>query len=265
MVNFIQKYINYFKTFNNFYYLLSLLVKRDIKKKYKGSFLGILWSLLNPLLQVVLLTLIFSSLFNTTVNNFALYAITGKLVFDYFSSASSISMYSIIESADLLKKIYLPKYIMVISKVLSNYVIFLISLADLILVMIITNAKFTIHLIYVPIYLVLLLVFTCGVSLILATVATFFRDIIHLYSVFIMMLMFASAIFYPSEIIPDKYQFVLQLNPIYYFIDGFRRIICMGISPSINSLITCLIISSASFFIGVIIFEKNQNKFMSYI
>lgn len=260
-----NKYIGYFKTFNNFYYLLTILVKRDFKKKYKGSVIGVLWSLLNPLLQVVLLTIIFSSIFNTNIHNFPLYVIIGRLIFEFFAAATNASMFSIIESGDLLKKVYIPKYIMPLAKIFSNFIILLISFIDLILIMIITKAPFTLNLIFVPIYLILLVIFTVGIGLILATIATFFRDVVHLYSVFIMMLMFACAIFYPAEIIPPRYKILLELNPLYQFIYGFRNVIYSGGSFDINNLIICTLVSGISFIVGVIIFEKNQNKFISYI
>ena len=256
---------NYLKSFKQYYYLFTILVKRDIKKKYKGSAIGILWSLLNPLLQVILLTIIFSTIFNTTVKNFPLYVIIGRLIFEFFSAATNASMYSIIESAELLKKIYMPKYIMTLSKVVSNFIIFIISLIDLVIIMIVTDASFSIYMLYIPIYLILLLIFTAGLSLILATLATFFRDIVHLYSVFIMMLMFASALFYPADIVPQKYEIILELNPVYQFIFGFRNIILNSNSPDIWNLSICLLVSILSFIIGLIFFEKNQEKFISYI
>lgn len=260
-----NKYKRYYLNFRKYSYLLTILIKRDIKKKYKGSFLGILWSLLNPLLQMVVLTIIFSTLFKGNIENYPLYMITGRLVFQFFSLGTNAAMMSIIVSAALLKKVYIPKYIMTISKVLSNFIIFSISLLDLLLVMIITGADFTVYLIYAPIYLLLLLIFTSGVGLILATIAIFFRDIEHLYSVFTMMLMYFSAIFYPAEIIPQKYQSLLQLNPLYHYISGFRQIVYVGVPPEFSNLLICLMIAIVSFIIGLIVFERNQDKFIFYI
>ncbi len=260
-----DRYITYFRNFKKYSYLLTILVKRDIKKKYKGSTLGILWSLLNPLLQMTVLTIIFSTLFHNEIRNFPLYMIAGRLFFDFFSSGTNTAMRSIYGSANLLTKVYLPKYIMTLSRVIANFLIFCISLLDLLLVMIFTGAEFTIHLVYVPLYLILLLLFTSGVSLILATLATFFRDIEHLYGVFTMMLMHFSALFYPANIIPAKYHFLLQLNLLYYYISGFRQIVYNGGSPDFINLISCLIIAIISFVIGLIVFEKNQDKFIFYI
>ncbi|MFD2672025.1 ABC transporter permease [Marinicrinis sediminis] len=259
------KYINYIRTFIKYYYLLVILVKKDVKKKYKGSVLGILWSFINPLLNMIILTVVFSTLFARTIDNFPVYLLSGALLFSFFSTSTTMSMNSIISSANLFKKVYIPKYIITLSKVLSNFIFFLISLLVLILIMLVTSADITLYLMYAPIYLMLLFFFCCGVSLILATITVFFRDIEHLYGVIITALMYASAIFYPPTIIPDKYQFILVLNPVYYFIDGFRQVVYDGTSIEIANLTICLVLALISMIIGVIVFEKNQDKFILHI
>lgn len=265
MITFINRYMTYFYTFKKYNYLFMILVKRDFKKKYKGSYLGILWSLLNPLLQMATLTIIFSTLFKERIGNFPLFLISGKVIFDFYASGTNSALRSIYGSAPLLTKVYIPKYIMTLSRVTSDFIIFSISLIDLLLVMVFTRAEFTINLIYVPLYLVLLLIFISGVSLIIATIATFFRDIEHFYSVFLTLIMHVSAIFFPPDIIPLKYQFLLKINLLYYYINGFRQIVYNATSPDFYNLLLCTVISIVSFVIGLIVFEKNQDKFIFYI
>ncbi|MEB3100929.1 ABC transporter permease [Ferviditalea candida] len=260
-----NKYITYLKTFNKYYYLLTLLVKKDIKKKYKGSFLGILWSLLNPLLNMIVLTIVFSTLFKENVHNFPVYMLSGQLLFGFFSSSTMGSLNSVISSASLINKVYVPKYIFTFSRLMSDFVFFAISLVDLLLIMIVTRADITINIMYAPIYLLLLLVFSSGVSLILATVTVFFRDIEHLYGVFITFLMYGSAIFYPASIIPDKFQFILTLNPVFYFINGFRNVVYDGFPVDSTNLMICLTLAVISLIIGIVVFEKNQDKFILHI
>lgn len=260
-----NRYITYLKTFHNYKYLLSLFVKRDLKRKYKGSYLGILWSLLNPLFHTIVLTLVFSTLFNRDIENFPVYLLCGLLLFQFFSTSTNQSMNSIIGSAHLIKKIYLPKYLVTLSTILSNFVFFLISLVVLAVVMIVTGAGITWHVIIAPVYLILFFFFCCGVSLLLATVTVFFRDVQHIYGVFIIALHFASAIFYPEEIIPDQYRFVLTFNPLYHFIDGFRDLVYVGTLPSILNVVVCMAIALISMVIGVVVFERNQQKFILYL
>ncbi|MCF6093261.1 ABC transporter permease [Microaerobacter geothermalis] len=260
-----KKYTIYLKTFKKYSYLLTILVKKDVKKKYKGSYLGILWSLLNPLLNMIVITIVFSTLFGRTIENFPVYLLSGLLLFGFFSSSTTTAMKSVILSANLIKKVYIPKYIFTLSNIISNFIFFAISLIDLVLIMVVTRADITMNVIYAPIYLILLFLFSCGVSLILATITVFFRDLEYLYGVLITALMYASAIFYPEEIIPEKYQFILTLNPVYYFISGFRNVVYYGLPLELNNLLISSAIAVISMIVGILVFEKNQDKFILYI
>jgi len=257
--------IKYIVTFKNYISLLIILVKRDISKKYKNSYLGILWSLINPLLQMVVLTIVFSAIFKNSIKNFSLYMISGRLIFDFFTQGTTHAMSSIYNSSNLIKKVYFPKYIMTVSRVLSDFIIFLISMIDLGLVILITGSKLTFNVIYAPLYLILLFIFVVGFGLILATVATFFRDMEHLYGIFTLTLMYFSAIFYPVSIIPEKFKFLLYFNPIYHYISGFREIIYYGNSPDLSNIVICFGISFFTFVLGVFIFKKYQDSFILHI
>ncbi|RXT04511.1 ABC transporter permease [Ammoniphilus sp. CFH 90114] len=265
MENILGRYKTYIKTFNKYTYLLTLLVKKELKKKYKDSFMGILWSFINPLLNMIILTIVFSTLFDNSIDNFPVYLLSGVLLFSFFTTTTTTSMKSIISSASLIKKVYIPKYIFTVSNLISNFIFFIISLLVLIMIMIVTSADITINIIYAPIYLLLLMIFTCGVSLILATVTVFFRDIEHLYGVFTTALGYSSAIFYPAEIIPEKYQLILSLNPFFYFIKGFREAVYYGLPLDQVNILVCSILAIVSLIIGILVFERNQDKFIQYI
>lgn len=260
-----NKYITYLKTFNSYRYLFSLLVKRDLKKKYRGSYLGVLWSLLNPLFYMTILSIVFSTLFNRNIENFPVYLLSGLLLFQFFSLCTTQSMKSIITAGHLIKKIYLPKYLVTLSTILSNFVFFLISMLVLVVIMVVTQASITWYILFAPIYLILFFFFCCGASLILATITVFFRDMEHMYSVFLTALHFLSAIFYPPDIIPSKYQFILTMNPLYYFIEGFREIVYYGFLPNYLNIAVCFLLALISMLIGIVIFEKNQHKFILYL
>jgi len=244
------------------FYLLSVLVKRDIKKKYKGSMLGIFWSLLNPLLHMIVLTMVFSMLFIRKIDNFPLYIISGRLIFGFFSQSTTAAMNSIIQSAKLIKKVYISKYVIVLARILSAFVIFVISLADLFLVVLITKAPVTLNFLWALVYLALLLIFVTGAGLILATIATFFRDMTHLYSVVTLIIMYMSAIFYPPEIVPEQYRIFFLLNPVYHFIQGFRYAVYYNTVPPASNLIYCVVVAFGFLLAGNYVFGKNQDKFI---
>ena len=239
----------FISNFTKYKFLLVELVKRDIKGKYKDSVLGLFWSFLNPLLTMVVLTFIFSYVFKMSIKNFPVYFLTD----------------SIKSNASIIKKIYLPKYMFALGTTCSELINFAISLVVLILVMIATNAPFHLSLIFTIIPVLLLVVLAIGVGLILATLTTFFTDIKYLYGVFIMTLMYASAIFYPVEVLPVKYQFLFELNPVYLAIAGARDAILTGVFPNVKYMIVLAVVAVILLVIGMYIFYKYQDKFILYL
>ena len=199
--------------FRKYKFLLYQLVSRDIKTKYRKSVLGVFWSFLEPLLTMIVLTIIFSTIFKGFgVENYPVYLLTGRLIFTFFSGGTSAAMRSIRSSANILKTVYVPKYIYSLSAILSNFVTFLLSLIVLFLVMAVTNAPFTIYIIFTSLPIMALLFFTIGAGLILATVNVFFRDLEHLYGVFLTLLMYATPIYNQPSIVHAIFIFIQDNN-----------------------------------------------------
>lgn len=251
--------------FTKYKHLLIELVKRDIKIKYRRSVLGIFWSFLEPLLFMIVLTIIFSTLFKHTIPNYPVYLLTGRLVFEFYAQGTGSSMNSIIKNAPIIKKIYVPKYMYILGVTFSSLITFMLSLIVLFIVMIATHAQFTLYMLTGIIPIALLLVFTIGVGLIIATATVFFRDIEHLYGVFLTLLMYGSAIMFPIQIIPENYQFLVTWNPIYAFISLFRDSFMYGTWFDPFELAFATISAVAALVIGVILFYKYQDKFILYI
>ena len=251
--------------FSKYRYLLTELVKRDIKIKYKRSVLGIFWSFLNPLLSMIVLTIIFSTFFAQNIPNFPVYYLIGMLVFSLYSQGSKGAMNAVIRNASIIKKVYVPKYMYCLSSVLSSFVTFLLSLIILFSVMIVMRVPFTIYILQAIIPIFLLIVLTIGIGLVLATLTVFFRDIKHLYGVFMTMLMYGSAIFYPIQIVPQNVQILFFLNPVYDVISLSRDSILYGQPLDPMTLMYVTVFAIGSFILGILLFYKYQDKFILYI
>lgn len=261
-----MKKINaHFEVLLKYKHLLMELVVRDIKVRYRKSVLGILWTLLNPLMMMMIMTVIFSYLFQNKIPNYQVYFLSGYIAFIFFSDATNQSIFSIISNASLIKKVYIPKYLFPISKVLSSLVNYGFSFIALIIVMLLYKAPFkeTMLLSFIPI--IYLTIFTTGVSLLLAAVNVFFRDIAHLYSIFIVAWTYCTPIFYPESIIPEKYSWIITYNPMYYFVKYFRSLILTGQFPDANLNIICGTTAIGTFIIGIYVFYKAHNKFILYL
>ena len=241
-------------------FLLKELVKRDLTSKYKDSVLGILWSFLNPLLIMLVFTAIFSMLFGRSIENYPVYFLSGRVIFDFYNTATKGAMRSIKRNASLLKKIYVPKYMFSVSTICYEFINFLISFIILFGVMFITGATFhwTIILSIIPIAFLLCLIF--GVGLILAVCNTYFTDVGHLYNVFTLILMYSSALFYPMEIVPATVQRIFTLNPVYSAISCFRECISYGIFPNTSTLLYLATFSLTTLGIGICLFKIYEKK-----
>ena len=241
------------------------LVMRDIKKKYRRSILGYLWSMLNPLLTMLITAMVFSNLFRFQIDNFALYLLTGQLIFTFYSEATSFAMGSILENGSLIKKVYVPKYLFPISRVSSSAVNLLFSLPAMLAIMLYTDHEITITLVACIVPLILLYFFCIGIGLFISALAVYFRDIFHLYGVLITVLNYATPIFYPVNIIPEEYKFVVEYNPLYYFLSAFREVAYNNTLPSIELLSICTLFSVGALVVGAYYFNKKQNTFVMYL
>lgn len=255
-----------FQRFFQFDELLKQLIIRDVKLKYRRSYLGYLWSILNPLMLMIVLVVVFSNLFRFDIPNFALYMIVGQTLFNFMSEATNLSISSITGNSALLKKTYVPKYIFTVSKVGSSLVNLLFSLGALLLVMIVTGADFSWNLLFFPIIIFQVLVFSLGLGLLLAAASVFFRDIQYLWGVFISMWLYLTPIFYPVNIIPEEYQSLYKaINPMYWYIEQFRDIVLYAKFPQTDSIVMGLGLALIVLILGAWYFNKKQDEFILYI
>lgn len=245
--------------------LLKELVSRDLKVKYRRSFLGYLWSLLNPLLMMAIMTVVFSYMFRFDVPNYPLYLICGQTLWTFFNESTNMAMYSIVQNASLIKKVYIPKYIFPVSRVFSSFVTMSFSLAAIAIVMLFTKAQFywTILLFFIPLFLLFL--FSSGVSLILSALSVQFRDVTHLYSVLTLAWMYLTPIFYPVNALPEEVLPIIQANPMYSYITFFREIVLYGTVPELAMWFRCALMSLAALAVGLAVFCKMQRNFILYI
>lgn len=253
---------DYIQNFLRFRPLLSELVARDIKIKYRRSVLGVLWTILNPLCMMVILSIVFSNIFKFDVENFPLYVLSGQVIFNFFNDATTSSMTSIINSASLIKKVYVPKYLFVLSKIFSGFINLMAAFTALLLVMVGTRAElhWTVFLAVFPMALVVL--FSLGVGLLLAALTVRFRDVMHLYSVFTTGLMYLTPVIYPMAILPDKIRILVSMNPLTNYLCMFRDLMFYDTVPSLFSVCIGLLEVAAALALGGYVFYKNQDEFI---
>lgn len=247
-------------------FLLQNLIERDIKIKYRRSKLGILWSVLNPLLMMLVMTAVFSHFFRFDIPNYPVYLLSGQLLFTFFNDATTNAMGSVLYSAPLIKKVYVPKYVFPVEKCCFCFINLCFSLIALFVVMVITGNEFHLSIIAGAIPLFFLFVFCMGAGLFLASAAIFFRDIMHFWSIIVMALTYATPIFYPESIWNGTVLVYLgRLNPMYWYVATFRSCVLLGKVPPLASLFYCAFFAVVMLFVGARVFQKTQDSFILYI
>jgi len=246
-------------------FLLEQLVTRDFKAKYKRSVLGIFWSFLNPLLTMTVQYLVFSTLFRNNIPNYPVYLLTGTVFFNFFNEAISLGMISITGNAHLIKKVYMPRYVYPIAKVLFALINFGFALIPLLLMVIFTGTAIRPTMLLLVFDVLCMLAFVMGMVLILAVFMTFFQDTQFLWNVVSMMWMYATPVFYPESIIPQKFLTIYHMNPMYQYITFARTVIINGVSPAPSSYLWCLLSSVVVLMIGVKVFNKYQDELVLHL
>lgn len=251
--------------FTRYGFLIRQLVSRDFKTKYKRSALGMAWSFLNPLLTMSVQYVVFSTLFQSDIPNYPVYLLSGIVFFNFFSEAVSMGMTSITGNASLIKKVYMPKYIYPVSRILSSLVNFALAIIPLLLVMLITGTTFTPALLLLIFDMLCLLGFVTGMSLLLTTAMTFFQDTQFLWGIVSMMWMYLTPLFYPESIIPAQFLTVYHMNPMYQYITFARICIIDGVSPEPMAYLWCILSSVVVLGLGILTFKRHQDKFVLYL
>ncbi|MBQ5333684.1 MAG: ABC transporter permease [Oscillospiraceae bacterium] len=246
--------------------LLGNLISRDLKVKYRRSVLGFLWSILNPLLMALVMNMVFSRLFRFQVEYFATYYLIGSLIFNFVVECTSGSLMSVIYAAPLIKKVYIPKYIFPMEKCAFAFINMLFGTFAVVVVMVIQGVPFTANIFLFIIPMLYALVFAFGLGLVLAALTVFFRDVEHLYSVWVTIWMYLTPIIYPEELVAStSIATVMKCNPMYYYVHMLRSVVMYGTLPSLNEHIICIAFSLMMLVLGLGLFKKVQDKFILYI
>lgn len=270
----IQALKNVFYNTKKYLFLMQQLIIRDFKVKYKRSVLGVLWSILYPLLMMSVMALVFSHMFKFNMEgvNYLVYLMSALVIFNYFSEATNNAMGSIFGNYTLINKVYIPKYIFPISKCLFVGINFLFSLLPLLLIILLsgdasagTKCYINIYYLILPFIYVLMFMFTLGIGYILATLAVFLRDTIYIWGILLTILNYLTPIFYSLTILPKTLQIIFKFNPLYQFINATRDIFLFSQMPSWMNLLGCFLSGTITLLIGLVVFKKNQDKFIYYV
>ena len=265
---------NIIANFKKYWFLMTQIISRDFKVKYKRSVLGVVWSLLYPILMMTVMAIVFSQMFRFKVEgiNYLVYLMTGIIMFNYFSEATTTAMTSVVDNFLLINKVYIPKYIFPLAKCLFvgiNFVLTLIPWLVIIGLSYVGLGEYTCHFnwayLVLPYIFLCFFLFTVGIGLFLSCISVFLRDVFYIYGIVVTIWNYLTPVFYSTEILPAKLQLLIQFNPLYQYLTATRQVVLYEQVPSLSTLGILAGLGILSVLIGTIVFKKNQDKFIYYV
>lgn len=234
----------------------------NIKVRYKSSILGIFWSLITPLIFLAIFVFIFSQAFSE-IENYPLFALSGLVFWNFFSTTTSQVIGSVIGGGGILKSIPVPPIIFPISSLIAALFNLCFSLIPFSVLMLLFGQRPSWNLIALMPIIVLYACFALGVALMLAALNVYMRDVLMLWSSLIPGMLYCTPIAYPVALIPDEWQWLMNFNPLFHYIRAIRSILYYSSLPSLNEWSIIFAIALVSLTLGVGVFQKLQRNFIS--
>lgn len=226
-------------------YLIGQLLRRDILTRYKRSALGVAWTMINPLGTMIILAIVFSQVFK--MEGYASFILTGLMAWNFFAQASNAAIVNLVWGGGLLKRIYIPRTSFAIAAVGTGLVNLALALIPLVIVVLINGIKITWTIIFLPVPIILLAMFTLGVGLFLSSFAVYFPDVAEMYQILLTAWMYLTPIIYPIDRLPELAQKIIPIiNPMYWLVELFRAPIYGGYIPGWSMiwpiLLVCVVV-----------------------
>lgn len=248
-------------------FLLSNLILKDFRIRYRNMSLGVFWSLANPLVMMGVLTFVFTRIFPAVWKEgpFPVFVLCGLIPFNFFTIAWQSGTTSLVDYADLVKRLRFPREIIPIATVLSNVLHFAIQMALLFAFVLAFGGKITIQWLWLPLIVLLEVVFISGLSLLTSVVNVYLRDAKYVVESACMVLFWLVPIFYSFASIPPQYHEVYRFNPMAAVVFAFRAVLIQGQAPAFSLMSRMAFVSLATLAVGSLVFRSLRKRMYDYL
>jgi ABC-2 type transport system permease protein/lipopolysaccharide transport system permease protein len=250
---------NDFRELKRFWPVVHNMVSQELRVRYQRSVLGFFWTLLHPILMMATLTVVFSQLLHRGAGDYAVYLFAGMVPWGFLNGSLNECAFCIINAESLIKKIYLPKLVFPLVRALINLTTFGLSMVALFALLVPLGARFSPPMVLLPLIVAVFGAFVLGLSLLVATLNTFYRDTGHLVGVFLQAWYFATPILYPADQFA-KVPWLLWLNPAYPFVLLFQKVISEAMWPSPLLFASAAGIAAVCLGVGYAAFKSHEDK-----
>lgn len=241
--------------------LIKNLVASDLKVKYQSSVLGFAWSMLNPLLMMLVLYAVFNNIFRFEQEHFALYLLIGIIAWRFLANGTMTAMSSIVGKPSLVTKIFIPREVLTFSMAMSAFISSILEFAVLIPLLLILGVSLSFTMLLFPVIHILFFIMVYGVSLVLASLYVYYRDLNQIWDILLQVGFYLAPIIYPLSLVPEKYMFYYMLNPVTRLMVMYRDILLYNIIPSALDFLIVAMCGLLFLIIGATIFSKLSPRF----
>ena len=245
--------------------LVKALTLSEFKLRDQGTFLGFAWTLLHPLAMFLVLYAIFSKWLGARVENFPSYLLVGIVLWNFFTTSTTNTLSIITRKAELVKNLNFPNETLVISSIFSVFISFIMEVGILLIFLIFLGIEYSLNIFYLPLVILIELIFILGVSFFLASLHVYYRDIERIWAILVMLGFFLTPIFYPLSIITETKQKAMLLNPMLHIITSSRDCLLYQKAPEVISLGLVLLFSLILLGVGYFLFKKLETKFAEIV
>ena len=239
--------------------IVKTLALNELKIKYKRNMLGFLWSMLNPILTISIISVVFSTLMDMKFTEFMLFLFPAFLAWNLFANSVNSSSLSLVTNENLIKKISINKLIFPSVSVTVSLIDYILSFLSLFLLAAILGYEFSLSLLTLPVAIILLLMFSTGFAFLISIATAHWRDMSHLFGVFLQFWFYLTPILYPKAKL-TSIPLLLEINPMVLYMDMFRMPVFEATFPPAGVYIKAALISSSVFFLGYVLFKRYEDN-----
>jgi ABC-type polysaccharide/polyol phosphate export permease len=243
-------------------HILYSMVVRNLKGRYKSSYLGFAWHFITPVILIIIFYIVFTGIMGRPIENYWAYLCVGMFPFTFFQTNLGSGANCIVSEGGTIKKMYFPRELVVLSHIASTFIMFMMAYAAVIVLIILAGIPLSAGTaVYLPVILVLSVIFATGYTLFFSAITVFVRDIHHLIDATTRVLYFMTPVFYLVSDVAGALENVIWYNPFTHFIVVYQDILYYGVAPEMFRLGVCLMLSLAAMAVGYIVFSRLKGRF----
>jgi ABC-2 type transport system permease protein len=243
--------------------MIRSLVRKDLRGRYKSSVLGFLWTFINPLCQIIIYTIVFSNIFRMDIEKYYLFLTVVMIPWVFFSSSLTGGALSVVNSKDLLTKIYFPREVLPISYVTSCFINMLLSFVVVFAVIALSGWGFAWNaILFLPIVMAVEYILCLGFAMIISACTVYVRDLEHIINVLMMAWIYMTPVMYDLDFVPDRLKKIFYINPMTSVALSYRKILYYKSEPDLSTMASACIVGIAALVLGSVIFSRLQKNFV---